>query len=305
MEGSLSPEGYSKSTHTNRFANREQLESAAGRLKIVDLVPEELTDSTPIFLASGWGETPTSHKDTLKTIFSEGRRVISVKYPRIDVHTLSYNNYPQVEVDKAVNIISALDSKGIRQVDVIAHSEGAINAIILAHLEPRMVRNIVFVDPAGLTGEDALHKLAARFSVMLAKDAARNFTDPKKLPNRLRAANEAVKYFLRNPKRGLQEAQAISEADIYGMLTDLKEMGIGVSIIHGVKDTVFPMDRLIEEARRKGKIDTIGFYSVKGDHRELSVHPEQYTRLAVNALSDLAKLPQRRQERTDQLLTAS
>ena len=45
----------------------------------------------------------------------------------------------------------------------------------------------------------------------------------------------------------------------------------------------------METAKEKGGMDTIGFYSVKGDHREISVHPEKYAALAVNALEDLTK----------------
>lgn len=297
MEGSISlVEQAPITTLENQFANKEKIDSVAGKLEIVDLTPENIIDSAPILLASGWGETPTSHKDTLKTIFAEKRRAISVKFPRQQAETIQFEGFPQVEINKAVALGDALGARGVKEVDVIAHSEGAINAIILAQLKPGLVRNIVLVDPAGLTGEDNRGKLMVRFLSMLAKDSIRNLTDPKKAPNRLRAANESAKYFLSNPRLALQEARAVTQADIHDLLTKLKDSGIGVSIIHGVDDSLFPIDKLLREGRKRGQIDTIGFYSVKGDHREISVHPEKYTRLAVNALEDLAKLPQRRQE---------
>lgn len=286
-------------TFERQYANIERVNSQAGHIEIVDVTPQVMKDQTPILLASGWGETPTTHKDTLKTIFSEGRRAINLKFPRISARTISFNEYPTVEVNKAVALIEALDSKGIKQVDIIAHSEGAINAIILAQLEPGMVRNLVLVDPAGLVGQDNVAKLATRFSFMLLKDSVRNITDPKKASNRLRAAKESAKYFLRNPKLALQEAHAISQADIYEMLTNLRQQGVGISIMHGVDDTVFPMNKLLDEAKRKGGVDTIGFYSVKGDHRQVSVHPERYTALAVNALENLARRSQGIQEQSN------
>lgn len=183
-----------------------------------------------------------------------------------------------------------MNKKELKTVDLIAHSEGAIPAIIAALSYPERFRAIVFVDPAGLIGKDSTIKLGARFASMLLKDAQRMRKAPEdKKENMLKAARESAKYFLTNPKRGIQEVNAIADADIYEMLTALKGLGIKVSVIHGTDDSLFPMGKVLRTAREKGGIDTIGFYSVKGDHREISVHPEEYTALAVNALEDLSR----------------
>src|SRR3989344_5336699 len=103
-----------------------------------------------------------------------------------------------------------------------------------------------------------------------------------------RAFIEAAKYSSANPLRTLAEARVISASDIYESLLKLREQGIGVSVVHAVDDTLFPMEKVLETAKEKGGMDTIGFYSVKGDHREISVHPEKYTALAVDALENLS-----------------
>ena len=123
---------------------------------------------------------------------------------------------------------------------------------------------------------------------MIAKDTGRFFRNSRKR-NMSRAFAEAVKYAAKNPIRTLKEARVVSASDIYESLSKLKEQGIGVSVIHAVDDTLFPMEKLLEIAKEKGGMDTIGFYSVKGDHREISVHSEKYAALAVNALEDLTK----------------
>src|SRR3989344_4463514 len=123
---------------------------------------------------------------------------------------------------------------------------------------------------------------------MIAKDAGRFLRGSRK-KNMSRAFTEAVNYAATNPRRTLAEARVVSASDIYESLSKLNENGIGVSVIHAVDDTLFPMEKVMKTAKEKGGMDTIGFYSVKGDHREISVHPEKYAVLAVNALEDLTK----------------
>jgi len=268
---------------------KEQVRRVAGDLEITDILPETLKDEIPIVVLPGWGETPATHKDTLNTIASLKRRAIAINVPRLG-GVRTEDGYPRSEYNKAIALIDTLNKKELKTVDLIAHSEGAIPAIIATLNNPERFRSIVFVDPAGLIGGDAIPKLAARFAGMLAKDALRMAKVPvnKKL-NMLRAVREATKSFLANPPRGVQEVNTIAASDIYEMLTALKEVGIKVSVIHGINDSLFPIEKVLQTAKEKSSMDTIGFYSVKGDHREISVHPEKYTALAVNALENLSK----------------
>ncbi len=270
------------------ISQREKIKRVAGDLEVTDIIPETLKDEVPIVVLPGWGETPATHKDTLNTISNLHRRAIAIRIPRLG-GTTAQNGYPRSEYNKALALIDTLNKKELKTVDLIAHSEGAIPAIIAALNNPERFRGIVFVDPAGLIGKDSTPKLAARFVGMLAKDALRMAKVPvnKKL-NMLRAVREATKSFLANPVRGVQEVNAIAAADIYEMLTALQEVGIKVSVIHGTNDSLFPIEKVLKTSEEKGGMDTTGFYSVKGDHREVSVHPEKYTALAVNALENLS-----------------
>src|SRR4030042_3032185 len=278
------PSDSNESTFKLQFSRKNEMYSRCGNVKFCEIAPNELADTVPVVLAAGWAETPNTHMGTLETIFSEERRGISLEYPRKGGTQLE-NKYPEVELKKAEALLAVIEDRDIDKVDVIAHSEGAINAIIAAQLRPDKFRNIVFVEPAGLIGNDNLLKLASRFTLMLSKEGIRLAGGSGSRKVRLQAAREAVKYFSANPVRACREAKAISAADIYEMLESLEKVGIKVSVIHGVDDTVFPMKKLLDTARQKDGIPTIGFYSVKGDHREISVHPEKYTALAINALS--------------------
>ena len=302
IEVSAPPETFS-----DQFKHRERIPSFAGQVEYVDITPAETVDKTPILLVEGWGETIETHSKSLKTIFDSKRRAFAVNFPRRGGFKL-VGSAPEVELKKASALEAAMSRTGAEKIDVIAHSEGALSTIIAAERNPEKFRNIVFVDPAGLIGKDDRVKLAVRFTHMLTKDAVRlfigfkgkfrkgivksvgDFSPEEAIKPRIamsKAANESIRYFASNPKRGLQEVSAIAESDIYEMLENLQKLGIGVSVIHGVDDTVFPMKKVLQAAGDKGGMDTVGFYSVKGDHREISVHPEKYTALAVNALEDL------------------
>ncbi len=274
-------------TFSDQFKHRERIPSFAGQVEYVDITPAETVDQTPILLVEGWGETIETHSKSLKTIFDSKRRAFAVNFPRRGGVKLA-GSAPEVELKKASALEAAMSRTGAEKVDVIAHSEGALSTIIAAERNPEKFRNIVFVDPAGLIGKDSTVKLAIRFVNMLSKDAVRLVKGSGPRKEMIKATNEAIKYFASNPARGLREASAISAADIYETLENLRALGIGVSVVHGVDDTVFPMKKVLQAAGEKGGMDTVGFYSVKGDHREISVHPEKYTALAVNALENLS-----------------
>jgi len=269
---------------------KEKIGRVAGDLEITDIIPEKLKDEVPVLLALGWSETPTTHTDTLKTISAEGRRVIAVKIPRIG-GVKPEGDYSEAEYTKARALVDTLNKKEIKTIDIIAHSEGTLSAIIAAEIfasegQPQRIRSIVFVEPVGLIGKDQLKNLVGRWGSMMAKDTGRFVIDSRK-KNMLRAFLEATKYTSSNPLRTLSEAKVISASDIYDSLSHLKELGIKTSVIHAVGDSLFPMEKVLKEAKAKGGMGTTGFYSVKGDHREISVHPEKYAALAVNALKNL------------------
>lgn len=274
--------------------HKEIIERVVGTLEVTDITPdpENLKDQVPVLLVPGWGETPKTHDDTVKTIVSEGRRIITIKIPRIG-GVKPEGDFSEAEYTKARALVDTLNKKGIKTTDIIAHSEGALSAIIAAEIfmsqhQPQRIRNIVFVEPVGLIGYDRLRNLIGRWGKMVAKDTGHFIRDSRK-KNMSRAFTEAAKYAFSNPIRTFAEAGVISASDIYKSLSKLKENGIGVSVIHAVDDTLFPMEKVMKTAKEKGGMNTIGFYSVKGDHREISVHPEKYAALAVNALEDIVK----------------
>ena len=283
--------------HDFAFRNPSEYEFPEGKVKVIDILPERFSDSTPIMLAPGWSEDPSAYKDSIKLMSGEGRRVLSVRYPW-RVSKAEDSGFPQVELQKAKLLLDVLHAKGIRRADVIAHSEGAINALIAAMIEPSMFRNITLDKPAGLSGKGSKIGLINRFlSLMKQETKLRPWlsTDPNAaLASGLRVA----RYIAENPMKVLKELDVLTSYEITELMRDLKGRGIMISVIAGVDDPLFPageqVEALLKKFKRREETPLEGYYSVRDHdlkrdfgHNALSLYPDRHTALALNALDNL------------------
>lgn len=195
------------------------------------------------------------------------------------------------EFRKASLLLDFLSGEKIEKVDVIAHSEGAINTLIAALIKPEQFRNIVLDMPAGLIGKDRKYFLIGRFCKLFVGEA---FARPSQLDDPTNALSTLLrvdKYVFQNDGRTNREVEAIARADISEMIKKLSEQGVKISVIAGVNDPLFPVNRQIASMRRSGgKLPLRGYYSVIGGHNELSINPGQHAALAFNALENLRDL---------------
>ena len=281
----MNPENIERKLSLNeRFLNREIVELDNEKVEVIDIKSEKEKSEIPVVVAPGWAATPEVLKDNILTLVKEGRRAISINAPH-GVETNEEGDFPQAELRKAMAIIETLNKKEIDKVDAIGHSEAGIYVTIAATLYPEKFRNIVLVDPGGMIGEDNIMRLAKGFSNdVIIKQTINSFKDHSRFKPIARAFKEAGKTIIDNPKKSLEQILAISNTQIHGLLKGLKEQGIGISIIHGVDDKAFPMDR-VQEIAKKDQLD--GFYSVKGTHNEFYLKPKEYTQLAEQALTAL------------------
>ncbi len=149
-----------KNDFKTQFEKREFFEGAGGRIEVVDVIPEQLKDKVPLFIASGWGCSIEVYEQVFKIMVERGRRTISLNHPRQggDLENKAteaeIDTYPIEKLRKSYNILDVIEQKNIEKVDVLAHSEGAMNAILAAVLHPEKFRNIVLFGPAGMIGKD-------------------------------------------------------------------------------------------------------------------------------------------------------
>ena len=263
---------------------------AEEEVNVYDISPETLKTEVPVVLAPGFSATPMAHEQNILGLAKAGRRVISADSPhglqQPTVEGLRQGAYSEVELAKLSAVIQALEERGIEQADVVAHSEGALYMALAAYLYPGRFRNMVFLNPAGMIGKDNLFRAAKGMITELAGQAKAEAkrTDTDRYKEELTNPLLPLRVLLANLKRTKASVEAITESDIIEMLKELKKEGVGISIIHGVDDKVFPMERMQKEI---GKDTVTGFYSVRGGHNEVFIRPEQYTNAADAALDAL------------------
>src|SRR3989344_5316491 len=295
-------------------SNRERIKSQlkhpdkielyeGGTMDVVDVKPERPKTEIPTFWLRGWGTTVEVHEDNIVNLAERGRRTLAVDAPHgiesaniQELTTEREQEIHDIELRKVAALLKSLDEKGIEQTDIVAHSEGAIYGVLAALLRPEKFRNMVLVDPAGMVGEDTKGRLVKGVALDIGLQIARIY---KKLLTKegfeafkqsSTAAKALVEVFASNPRHTVESIGVIAETQIHEILQTLKELGIKISIVHGVDDKFFPMERVQQQTTTE-MVD--GFYSVNGTHNQLYLHPEKYTALIDTALDALEALWQK------------
>ncbi|MDP3900496.1 MAG: alpha/beta hydrolase [bacterium] len=288
-----------------QFADVKKLDGT----EYIDIQPEKESEKTPVILAPGWTRDMNTIPESLKVLHEENRRVISLNHPRIagDITGGKLNekqdlySMPKEILRRAESLRKLIDQTAKdteeKKVSIIGQSMGGMDAVVAAIMaeneNPGTIKSIVLIDPAGIMGKDSLFGssgLAQRFvkdqipeNIAVMKSTTES---AEAIQNQRVAGKQFFKYLAKNPLRAIKEVKAMTSVQIQDILIELQNRGIGVSIIHGVDDKTFPMKNVQKNVRGE---HATGFYSVKGRHNELFMHPEQYMDLAEEALSDLEK----------------
>ena len=304
----------SKGFFESPIAHKESFVINGAKVDTIDVKPEKQKIEVPVLVAPGWGATMKSFEPAIKVLADKERRVISLDHPRKggtvpDSHNpeieewykdrgQKYPNWPGEELRKAHTILGLLEQKKLDKVDVIAHSEAAINVCIAAMLQPEKFagRTIILYSPAGLIGKDSFLRLkkggdANTSRTETIKDIPVTDIEKKYLES---TKNITPEYIKANPLRAIKEVWAISQTRIEDMLRYLREKGIRIIVVAAVDDTMFPMGKISSIEKKEGggekinyvdnrgmqahvKTDFVdGFLSVKGGHMQIQVHPEMF-----------------------------
>jgi pimeloyl-ACP methyl ester carboxylesterase len=325
------------------------------RPKKTDKSSEESSDKLerPVLLAPGWAETLTINKGPIRVLVEEGQHVLSLthmlhdgKIPDAyqsvtrqinkrlanspiskrarDTYIETFlsrwdelaKHYPQVTLRRALTLLALVEEKNIDKVDIVAHSEGCIDAALAAYLCPDKFGNLVMLSSGGIIGEDTAGSLIKRslkqgsFDDKNRDPLPHNKTGdddriahqiarmPQHLFTPLQGKINVVRHISSNPKRALEEVHTLSSTQIQELLQKIRADNIGVVFIHHVEDQIFPMEAvqsskaLLTDASQalpegiKGSAD--GFYSLLGSHNTLYTDP-RVMKLAVMALAQQRK----------------
>jgi len=256
-----------------QFSKREKIKSDGGIVGIIEVTPKNPKSSIPVFLSSGWAEAPDMLKGVIHSIFNKGYKVLACDYSHLDNTSDIDSKFPPNAHIKALSMLKIFTDKKINNINVVAHSEGAINVAIAAYLKPEIFNKIILVAPAGMTGGDTFYKLASRFSVSLFNEGDSNSISWVHIKNILR-------YIIYNPIQALAEAVGISNFKISTILKDLKKRGVEVHIIHGKNDKVFEMGKL----KKMALSSNLKIHESSGGHNEIHNYPDRVINLVEEIL---------------------
>jgi pimeloyl-ACP methyl ester carboxylesterase len=301
-------ENSSRALFDKQFSEQweqQKLEIEGERVRYIDMVPESVTSETPVLFVPGWGRTAYSYKDLLYELYQDGRRIISVEYPRWSSGNQSEDLPAQQR--KAEVLLLFIKQRHSSGVDVLAHSEGGINTILAAEKEGALFRNFVLVDSGGYAAMSFTELLRNRIKNILPQGA--NSSNFHKTPETGREevvdysgdffkSDEAVSlakkrkkdvmkdvlYASQNPVRITSEAIGSLRVEIPEKLQMLKEQGHEISLIHGVNDAVVPITDVMENVDSKM---ITGVYTVRGGHSDMALYPETYGIVAKTAIQAL------------------
>ena len=257
----------------SQFNNVNTVSINGKQIRFVDVAPQILKSTTPIFIAPGWGETPRTFKSLMRLLYENGFRVISVYHPRHDLKLITRSNISRVESQKAEIIIDILNKQQIEKVDMVAHSEGTVNSVIAAYLKPSLFRQLILVGPGGLVEKQSFPGLIGRFLINMFQDGGISMLwNKNEFIDFFQSTMDVLKYFLSNPMLGLLEGSAISHSHIQESLVRLHEINIPITIVCGTKDIVFPRNKM-------NSLSTFSWLDVRdmpGSHDDIFISPQRY-----------------------------
>lgn len=276
--------------------DKESSPRKKGNIEFVEEYPDKLVSETPVVFVPGMAANWEHLEETLKILSDEGRHLFALVHPKKKMADVG------IETQKAFSVLSLIENKNLDKTDLVATSEGALNALIAACLDPQKVRNIVLVNPAGLFGKDGRVSLVQRSGKEMTRSINEAADDPEVIQKLKSLRKRSKKLMIENPSLFLQELRALSQADILKMLGYLKEQGVKVSIVQGVDDLLFPMEKTQEYAKA-GLIE--GFYSAKGGHYNFLTHPQKLMPLISEALLALEEKLQIKEDKKENTWSVS
>jgi hypothetical protein len=267
-----------------QFEHPETIEIDGEKLEIYDLQPPQTKTDIPLMIVPGWSATPIVLKENMITLAELGRRVIAVKSAH-GIETPADDAYPLAELRKTAALMKGMENKQINQADAVSHSEAGIFMTIGAVENSDKFRNLVLVSPAGLIGRDTLPRLTKDFSLDIAGQMVKAlFKKRERLGIISRAMWEATKAIIDSPKKTWEEIKAMVDFQIPELLAELKKDGHGISIVHGIDDKAFPIDRMKKIVTDK-MVDQ--FLCVRGSHNEMYLDPTNFSKTLDLVLDEM------------------
>ncbi|MFA5431464.1 MAG: hypothetical protein WC319_01095 [Candidatus Paceibacterota bacterium] len=193
---------------------------------------------------------------------------------------------PGAELQKAFAIIEIIRKKSNKRTDAIGHSEGGLALALAVSIRPDLFRNIVLIAPAGMMKNDSFWGLIGRFAI---KEPYEEIKEGGLNMNIIGSyLKDITLHYLKNRSLSSKEIKAMTQMNVFEMTKYIKKQGIGVGLVCGTNDKVFP----IEEVMKNIDNENVDYFrSTKGNHSSIILSDEykEYVLLAEKLLTIMAR----------------
>ena len=269
------------------FFDRKYIHAKEGIIEYINIFPTQLSfaeEQLPVLVACGWGESLESIKETLYELHKEGNRVIALNPAHIDhIHGVQ-SIFPADAYVKAIAYLEILKELSIKKVNIVAHSEGAINAMITATLKPNTFHKLILVAPAGMIENDDFVRLTTRFVRNFIHITKNGFWSNATHKSLERAYVKSVFwYFLMNPLQSLREALMLPQFDLEVLIERIDSSDLNIYLLLENKDEVFPIQQLKKPTEHVSikKIEVL-----EGEHTTIHTEPQKIVPLISKILQE-------------------
>ncbi|MFA6428828.1 MAG: alpha/beta hydrolase [Candidatus Buchananbacteria bacterium] len=230
---------------------------------------KEKPANLPIVIVPGWAGTAKNYQ----TLISSLQKQTNQKIYFVDYH--------QADLINIDILYDFLIKHQLAKVNLIAHSAGAINALTLARYEPQLFNKIVLVDPAGLIKDNNFSHLIGH-GLMYLLNSSKDILAGRNRIAGLTVIRDLIQYTFDNPIKSLAETKNISDHQISGFIQPLLQAGIKLYLIHGERDSLFPVTEITAIAKRN---HLTNFYTVPAEHNDIFIAPEPYVKIIAKILN--------------------
>ena len=267
-------------------------EGPLGSYEVLDVFPNGKEQDIPAVFFAGFANQASDYLTALKTTALEGKRRAIAWEDRkgLDIGPVRYDHeahVPRTQLSKVLGVIESLEYLGADRVDAIAHSEGAIHAIVAASLYPEKFRSITLVNPAGIVGNQGFTSLM-KGVLREAFDRIRNWGKADRSIGGTKKVMNA-----QYAKHLLESMFNISKSQLHGMLEELRKNDeVKVAIVHTRDDRLFDFSEM-EKVLKSGKSGSVEDYVDRmhvvdqGGHSNLLASVESVKKHVLGPLADL------------------
>lgn len=200
-----------------QFANREKF--GEREINVLDISPPNPIHT--VLFIPGWNAPLDEYRKTFKRLYNSGAHIISPELVGL-------------EEQKAEDIRLLSINKGLRRIDLVAHSVGAISAVNASRNNPSLAKRLILINSASLLGDDDNRELIKRYSGLLAGRVNGDLQGGVSV------------------KQVYEMARVINGFKIYEHFKELTGLGVNIQILHSRDDTLFPYDRVMKKAKAHG-----------------------------------------------------